>query len=691
MEERSLYDIQCRLNDAGASDLVIDIVTEEPSREIFLKAIHLAKALLLEGNDKVQQSFYNRLRKKDAHELFFKAISQRIQAAQNRLKSDMMSCTENKPKGGESLSENSIIYNFHSFPITIIFFFFLFTFSCDCNDTIRHLRQLTQKKIRVCGSTKGSLGVFGEIGEHNFSLITQTLATLTEFCQGPCHENQNTMAMQENGLNIIISLVLNDIKPLADDHMELALEIKSQASKLLLAIMESRHDSENAERVLQNMDNTDGGPSQLVHALTQAYEMAHSKQYEIVQMRRELLQRANLQDSSTSVVSPLIKTEGVTLPEISVDSSGTVSIHDDSKVYLKYVTDDASTVDPKEVGHNIYILAHQLSRHSPELAQCLNPDDDKKSVQTRNALEFYKRHTAQIEIVRQDRTLERVVFPIHEICSFLTKETKQNVYNNTERDNQLVNKCVHLVAYGSNKGLEDKSWAVRISDGELHYHICYLIICFLGLTVHPMLYCLLLFDIVASEETLRNVISSVTRNWQSIILTGLLALILVYIFSIVGYTFFQKDFALEVDPLDDEPVATVFTKDPTPDTCSADGGCPLPVPIEEKKEDKSDGKLFHDKKIPSCSTLRMCIITTLNWGLRNGGGIGDVLRNIGPDEKLFYYRIIYDLSFYVVLIVITLNLIFGVIIDTFGDLRTEKNDKEDILKNTCFICGLERG
>lgn len=42
----------------------------------------------------------------------------------------------------------------------------------------------------ICGSTKGSLGVFGEIGKHNFSLIIQTLVTLTEFCQGPCHENQ---------------------------------------------------------------------------------------------------------------------------------------------------------------------------------------------------------------------------------------------------------------------------------------------------------------------------------------------------------------------------------------------------------------------------------------------------------------------------------------------------------------------
>lgn len=41
-------------------------------------------------------------------------------------------------------------------------------------------------------------------------------------------------------------------------------------------------------------------------------------------------------------------------------------------------------------------------------------------------------------------------------------------------------------------------------------------------------------------------------------------------------------------------------------------------------------------------------------------------------------------------IIIVLNLIFGVIIDTFADLRSEKQKKEEILKTTCFICG-ERG
>jgi preprotein translocase subunit Sec63 len=29
----------------------------------------------------------------------------------------------------------------------------------------------------------------------------------------------------------------------------------------------------------------------------------------------------------------------------------------------------------------------------------------------------------------------------------------------------------------------------------------------------------------------------------------------------------------------------------------------------------------------------------------------------------------------------------GVIIDTFGDLRQEKQEKDYTLRNTCFICG----
>ncbi|KAI1708384.1 ion transport protein [Ditylenchus destructor] len=266
---------------------------------------------------------------------------------------------------------------------------------------------------------------------------------------------------------------------------------------------------------------------------------------------------------------------------------------------------------------------------------------------------------------------------------------------------QLVNKVVHLISYMGNKGLVDRTWSERMMDTTVWYHTAYLMCCILGLVVHPFIYSLLLYDIIASDDTLRNVIRSVTRNYHSIILTGLLALILVYHFSIIGYGFFQKDFRLEVHKLEleDEEV-DILSLDPNfahkatsfPQCSKDDANCPIVDQLmSTNSENKRKDQDFDEGKIASCETLRMCIITTLNWGLRNGGGIGDVLRSVDPQEPYFFWRIMYDLSFFVVLIIIVLNLIFGVIIDTFGDLRAEKNEKEDTLRNTCFICGLERG
>lgn len=63
---------------------------------------------------------------------------------------------------------------------------------------------------------------------------------------------------------------------------------------------------------------------------------------------------------------------------------------------------------------------------------------------------------------------------------------------------------------------------------------------------------------------------------------------------------------------------------------------------------------------------------------------------LAPQESLFPARVVYDLLFFFIVIIIVLNLIFGVIIDTFADLRSEKQKKEEILKTTCFICGEAR-
>ena len=44
--------------------------------------------------------------------------------------------------------------------------------------------------------------------------------------------------------------------------------------------------------------------------------------------------------------------------------------------------------------------------------------------------------TVCVQIVRHDRTMEQIVFPIPEICEYITAETKFRVYNTAERDDQ---------------------------------------------------------------------------------------------------------------------------------------------------------------------------------------------------------------------------------------------------------------
>ncbi len=46
-----------------------------------------------------------------------------------------------------------------------------------------------------------------------------------------------------------------------------------------------------------------------------------------------------------------------------------------------------------------------------------------------------------------------------------------------------------------------------------------------------------------------NVINSVLRNYQSILLTTILAVIIIYLYAIIGYLFFADDFRLVTNPL----------------------------------------------------------------------------------------------------------------------------------------------
>ncbi|KAL7671241.1 hypothetical protein ACOME3_006142 [Neoechinorhynchus agilis] len=785
---------QLELDKHGASALVTEMFLNDLNDEIFDQAVDLSIALLEGGNQVIQASVYRCLRAAGARsERFFKTFYDRLSTAQRILQNQLSvpgnetttssiiftsfvsqgtgdeideSNGQNDSDGlNEELSligfrENSTADTLkftrnnsmtstadsghsHKLPEEVLRVQKILRFLqllCENHNAVfqNYLREQPENKTSynligetlyfldtICGSNTGLLGLLGNyITEQNCFLITQTLDTLTEYCQGPCHANQDSIAFHEsNGVDMIVAIVLNDIQPLKDRNRQYLLQLKDCASKLLLAVMESRDDSANTERIMRTI-------SPVNSLLTEACSIYHQGGKDIF---------------------------GIDETMNDLDDGSSDTLH-------------------RTVGHNIYILAYQLSRHNRELAGLIKKASEED---VDEALTHFENHTAEIEIIRQDKTLEPIVFPVPPLCRYLTSEKKKRVRNMCEQDEKgskvsdffsrfgemyeemkwqrklrnqralywfsshmflwsdiafhlslyinmiiaifypfkpyreplhphvslslwlllavllysvalklskhllrmlsivavvrsiysigiiptlwflgvlnVVNKAIYLVSFMGNSGAFTKSHNENVGDVMLAYHVMYLILCLLGLCVHEFFYSLLLLDVVYREDTLWNVIHCVIRNAKSVILTALFAVIIIYLFAICGYLFLQDDFVLTVKERGIEV-----------------------VPSDSEKQERA------------CDTLRTCIITTLNKGLRNGGGIGDVLREPSSKEAIYLFRVIYDLMFFFIVIIITLNLIFGVIIDNFADIREEKQRNEEILRNTCFICGLDR-
>merc|ERR1712170_109120 len=80
-------------------------------------------------------------------------------------------------------------------------------------------------------------------------------------------------------------------------------------------------------------------------------------------------------------------------------------------------------------------------------------------------------------------------------------------------------------------------------------------------------------------------------------------------------------------------------------------------------------------------------------GMRSSGGIGDMMTRISwgvKDRSLWYIRYIYDATCFIIINVISMNIIFGIIIDTFKELRELKAERDFDKNNFCFICSISK-
>ena len=59
-------------------------------------------------------------------------------------------------------------------------------------------------------------------------------------------------------------------------------------------------------------------------------------------------------------------------------------------------------------------------------------------------------------------------------------------------------------------------------------------------------------------------------------------------------------------------------------------------------------------------------------------------------EHGFYQRFMFDFLFYILIGVVLLNIVFGIIIDTFGELRSQKDLRGQSMLKMCFVCGMDK-
>jgi hypothetical protein len=111
--------------------------------------------------------------------------------------------------------------------------------------------------------------------------------------------------------------------------------------------------------------------------------------------------------------------------------------------------------------------------------------------------------------------------------------------------------------------------------------------------------------------------------------------------------------------------------------------------------------------VAECDSLARCFAIFLHNGLIAGGGIGEWLtfegdqgpvfaktgeEFLGEDIGWWSYtgRIVFDILFFISVVILLLNIVFGVIIDQFASIRDRKQEEKRVRSTRCFVCELEK-
>eukprot|EP00615_Pteridomonas_danica_P005853 CAMPEP_0114339576 /NCGR_PEP_ID=MMETSP0101-20121206/7817_1 /TAXON_ID=38822 ORGANISM="Pteridomonas danica, Strain PT" /NCGR_SAMPLE_ID=MMETSP0101 /ASSEMBLY_ACC=CAM_ASM_000211 /LENGTH=2941 /DNA_ID=CAMNT_0001472581 /DNA_START=113 /DNA_END=8938 /DNA_ORIENTATION=+ len=185
---------------------------------------------------------------------------------------------------------------------------------------------------------------------------------------------------------------------------------------------------------------------------------------------------------------------------------------------------------------------------------------------------------------------------------------------------------------------------VALTKPFLRNHVLLMAASMAGFQSSPF-FTLMLLDIVNNSSMLADIVKSLTRPLPQLGIVFYTIIITVIIYAQFGLAYFEDFFMFDV---------------------------------------------FSDDDDPGCHSVVACFFLIMYGGVTTGS-IAEVMDNTSnSDGDRYIWRMVYDLTFFVWVGIMLFNVLTGLIVDTFGALRDEANEREDTLSNQCYICGFTR-
>ena len=266
-------------------------------------------------------------------------------------------------------------------------------------------------------------------------------------------------------------------------------------------------------------------------------------------------------------------------------------------------------------------------------------------------VEFTPLGTKPSEIILKILGIIIAVFSLIKLFEFITREAIlifKTLYTNHLKDmyesrvSNMSDLEIHRIQYFFETSNYKKIfiYIYLVMDIKVLYALAYMIFALLGIFIHNFFFAFHLIEFIISQPILQYVFRAIMDPIAQLAYTFIFFFILIYFYSLIIFYNFQ-----EIMPSN------------------------------------------------SCDSPIICMAYIYSNTFTSGGNLGNFIDEAGEghenkDGDMIRYAL--DISYTIIMVWLVWQMVSGLIVDTFESLRGIREDKENDMKSTCFICGMDK-